>query len=89
VEVYDPLLKNESPRVGILFNIVNRKTNQPAVSSNTVLIDEYVQRGNPLVQLGLKLPIDQLQAGDYRFEIRGRDSSGNASPLRSADFSIE
>jgi VWFA-related protein len=89
VEVYDPLLKTESPRVGILFNIVNRKTNQPAVSSNTVLVDEYVQRGNPLVQLGLKLPIDQLQAGDYRFEIRGRDSLGNASPLRSADFSIE
>jgi VWFA-related protein len=89
VEVYDPLLKTESPRVGILFNIVNRKTNQPAVSSNTVVIDEYVRRGNPLVQLGLKLPIDQLQAGDYRFEIRGRDSAGNASPLRSADFSIE
>jgi len=67
VEVYDPLLKTESPRVGILYNIVNRKTNQPAISSNTVLIDEYVQRGNPLVPLGLKLPIDQLQAGDYRF----------------------
>jgi VWFA-related protein len=89
VEVYDPLLKHESPRLGVLFNIVNRKTNQPALSSNTVLIDEFVQRGNPLVQLGLKLPIDQLQAGDYRFEIRGRDSAGNASPLRSADFSIE
>jgi VWFA-related protein len=89
VEVYDPLLKTEAPRLGILFNIVNRKTNQPAMSSNTVLIDEYVHRGNPLVQLSLPLPIDQLQAGDYRFEIRGRDSSGNASPLRSADFSIE
>ena len=52
-------------------------------------IDELVQRGNPLVPVGLKLPIDQLQAGDYRLEIRGRDSMGNASPVRSADFTVE
>jgi hypothetical protein len=39
--------------------------------------------------VGFKLPIDQLQVGDYRLEVRGRDSNGNASPVRSADFSIE
>ena len=26
--------------------------------------------------MGFKLPIDQLQAGDYRFEIKGRDADG-------------
>jgi VWFA-related protein len=89
VEVYDPTLRHNMPNVGVLFNIVDRKTNQEVFSSNTMLINDLVERGNPLVPVGLKLPIDQLQAGDYRLEIRGRDSMGNASPVRSADFSVE
>jgi len=89
VELYDPILKRDLPRVGVLFDIVNRKTNQQVYSSNTVPIDDYIQKGNPLVPLGLKLPIDDLAPGDYRFEIRGRDSVGHVSPVRSADFSIE
>jgi len=89
VELYDPILKREIPRMGVLFDIVNRKTNQQVYSSNTVPIDNYIQKGNPLVPLGLKLPISDLAPGDYRFEIRGRDSAGNASPVRSADFSVE
>jgi hypothetical protein len=42
-----------------------------------------------LVPFGLTLPVEQLQAGDYRFEIKGRDSAGQVSTLRSADFSIQ
>jgi hypothetical protein len=90
VEVYDPALKSqEPPRVGVLFNIIDRKTNQSVLSSNTILINEFAQPGNPLVPMGLKLPIDQLQAGDYRFEIKGRDQMGNVSTVRTADFSVE
>jgi VWFA-related protein len=89
VEVYDPVLRQSMPSVGILFDIVDRKTNQQVFSSNTTLINDFVQRGNPLVPVGFNLPITKLQAGDYRIEIRGRDSNGNASPVRSADFTVE
>jgi VWFA-related protein len=90
VEVYDPDLKDaEPPRVGVLFNIIDRKTNQSVYSSNTILINDFSQAGSPLVPVGFKLPVDKLQAGDYRFEIKGRDSMGSASSVRSADFSIE
>jgi hypothetical protein len=90
VEVYDPVLKDrEVYRVGVQFNIIDRKNNQQVYSSNTILINEYSQPGNPLVPFGLKLPVEQLQAGDYRFEIKGRDSAGNISTLRTADFSIQ
>ena len=90
VEVYDPELKSPAPpSVGVLFNIVDKKTNQPAYSSNTILIDDYARSGNPLVPMGFKLPVERLQAGDYRLEIKGRDSSGHVSTVRSADFSIE
>jgi VWFA-related protein len=90
VEVYDPALKDSPPpRVGVLFDIIDRKTNQQVFSSNTVLINDYAQPGNALVPMGLKLPVNQLQAGDYRFEIKGRDSMGNASTVRAADFTVE
>ena len=75
--------------MGVLFNVVDRKTNQQVYSSNTILINDYSQPGNPLVPMGFKLPVDQLQVGDYRFEIKGRDAIGNVSTVRGADFSIQ
>ena len=90
VEVFDPALKSaQAPRVGVLFNIIDKKSNQQVFSSNTILINEFVQPGNPLVPVGFKLPLEQLQAGDYRFEIKGRDELGNVSTPRTADFSVQ
>ena len=90
VEVYDPALKEaKPPRVGVLFSIVDRKTNQQVFSSNTILINDFAKPGNPLVPAGFKLPINQLPPGDYRFEIKGRDSEGRVSNPRSTDFSVE
>ncbi len=90
VEVYDPVLKTDNtPRVGLLFDIVDRKSNQQVFSSNTVLINAFSEPGNPLVPMGFKLPVAQFQAGDYRLEIKGRDEMGNVSSVRAADFSIE
>lgn len=89
VEVFDPLLQTQDPRVGILFNIVSRKTNQAVFSSNTILINQFVLEGSPLVPVGLSLPLDQLQTGDYRLDVRGRDSAGNTSLVRSAEFTVE
>ena len=90
LEVFDPALKDEDNlRVGILFSIIDRKTNQKIYQSNTILINDYAQAGNPLVPVGFKLPIEQLQAGDYRFEVKGRDAEGNASTVRSTEFTVE
>ncbi len=90
VEVFDPALKTDRPPyVGVLYNIIDRKTNQQVFSSNTILVNEFLVPGNPLVPIGFKLPIDQLQAGDYRFEIKGRDQMGNVSAVRTAEFSIQ
>lgn len=90
VEVYDPALRGpQTPRVGVLFSIIERKTNKEVLSSNTILVNDYAQPGNPLVPTGFRLPVDQLQPGDYRFEIKGRDEVGHVSTVRSADFSVE
>jgi VWFA-related protein len=91
VEVYEPLLSKEDPslRVGILYNVVDRNTNKEVYSSNTILVNDFVQKGNPVIPVGLALPFDKLQAGNYRLEVRARDSMGNVSPQHSADFALD
>ena len=89
VEVYDPLLESGNLQIGILFDIMDRKTKEKVYSSSTLPINENVHPGNPLVPAIFKLPMDKLPPGDYRIEIRGRDSAGNATPVRTGDFSIE
>jgi hypothetical protein len=89
VEVYDPILRSSSPQMGILYNIVNRRTKQKVYSSNTLPINQYVHQGSPLVPVIFSLPMDKLPVGDYRMEIWGRDSAENVSPVLTGDFSIE
>ena len=90
VEVYEPLLANPNPpRVGILYNVVDRKSNQQVYTSNTIPLEEFADQGNPLIPVGILLPVEKLQAGEYRLEVRARDAAGNASPLHSADFVLE
>ena len=89
-EVFEPALKQgEPPRLGIMFNIIDRKTNQQVFSSPTILVNDFVQPGNPLVPAGFKLPIDKIPPGDYRLEMKARDNIGGVSPVRSVDFSVE
>jgi hypothetical protein len=90
VEVYEPAMQNSRvPRVGVLYNIVNRKTNQQVFSSNTIPLDDVAQAGNPLIPAAVPIPMDKLQAGDYRVEVRARDSDGGVTPVRAADFVVE
>jgi hypothetical protein len=90
VEVFEPLMQSSVvPRVGVVFDIVNRKTNQQVYSSNTLLVNELARSGNPLIPVARRIPTDSLQAGEYRLEVRARNSAGGASLIRTADFVLE
>ena len=45
--------------------------------------------GDPVIPLGLKLPVASLEPGSYRLELRAIDSVGNASKTRTVDFEVE
>ena len=89
VEVYDPVLESSNPQMGILYNILNAKTNQKVYSSNTLPINGFAHPGNPLVPVMFRLPIDKLPAGDYTLEVWARDSAQNISPVQTGNFSID
>lgn len=90
VEVYEPAMlgAGNDARIGIQYSVVDRKTNQSAFRSNTILVNQFAQAGNPVIPVGTLLPLDKLQAGDYRLEVNALDSEGHHSPVRSTDFSL-
>ena len=92
VEVYEPLMAQPiPPRVGVIFNVIDAKTNQQVFTSNTVLVNEFAEKGNPIIPVGLLLPVDKLNlpAGQYRLEMVARDDRGNVSSQQTATFAID
>jgi hypothetical protein len=87
-EVYEPLLRKPSPpQVAYEISVVDRKNGQQKVHLRDRLT--AVNAGNPVIPVGLKLPVAQLDAGSYRLELRALDTAGNISKLRSTDFDVE
>ncbi len=89
-EVFEPMpIAKNFLRVGVLFNIIDRKTNQSVFASNTILVNDLATEGNPIIPVLIQVPITNLPAGEYRLEMRARDSQGQASPVRHADFVLD
>lgn len=90
VEVYEPLmLRATPPRVGIIYDLIDRKTNQRVFTSNTILVNHFAEQGNPVIPVGVFVPVDQLAAGEYRLEVLARDAEGNVSSQQTEDFVVE
>ena len=90
LEVYEPLLLNPNPpKVGLEIKVVDRKTGQAKLDGGFTNTEGMMKQGNPVIPLGLKLPIDQLTPGDYRLEVTAMDSAGHTSAVRAADFELQ
>ncbi len=90
VEVYEPLLLSANiPRVGITYNLIDRKTNQQVATSNTIPLDPYIEPGNLVIPVGWFLPVDRWQPGTYRLDVRARDAVGQVSAVHSVEFALD
>ena len=89
VELYDPSLSSPTPpsKVGIQMLVIDRKTKEKKVDTGGPVPNP--KPGAPVVALGLRIPTDKLPAGSYQLEVRGVDSAGNSTPVRTADFEVE
>jgi VWFA-related protein len=87
-EVYEPLLKNPNPpKVGFELIVVERASGQEKLHLGNRIPEG--KAGNPLIPLGLKLPVATLGPGSYLLKLRAVDSAGNSSKTRTADFEVE
>jgi len=91
VEVYEPLLADATPpKVGVELKVVDRKTGEQKFDSGLFPApnNSAAQSKNPIMPVGVKLPIDTLVPGTYRAELTARDSAGRGV-VRKMDFDVE
>jgi VWFA-related protein len=88
-EVYEPLLTSASPpAVGMGYRIFERSSNTQVFFSNVVRADEFIQKGNSVIPVGLKVKVDDLKPGSYRLVMQAVDSAKNHAPDRTVDFDV-
>jgi hypothetical protein len=89
VEVYDPLLNTgKPPKVGLSITITEVKTGKQAMQAGGDITAD-ARPGTPVIPVGLRLPINTLEPGTYRLDVKAMDTAGNNSTLRSVDFEVK
>jgi len=88
-EIYEPLLTSDAPPVVAMgYTILDRATNNKIFSTGAVRCEEFIQKGNPVIPVGMKVKVDDLKPGSYRLVMQAVDSAKNNAPNRTVDFDI-
>ena len=89
-QVYDPDLADANPaKLQVVYQVVDTKTGQTIFSTGAIDVGGLVEKGSPVVPLGLKVPLDKLTPGAYRLDIQAIGVSGERTKIRSVQFSAE
>ena len=90
LEVYEPLLAEEKPAtVELKLDVIDQKTGKSELEANVPDTQSSVIPGNPVIPMGVPLPINRLQPGTYIVELTATDSAGKTSAARKAVFTVE
>jgi len=88
-EIYEPLLTSATPPVvAFAYRLFDRATNKELFFTNILRADEFIQKGNSVIPVGMKVKVDDLKPGSYRLVMQAIDSAKNHSPDRAVDFEI-
>jgi len=88
-EIYEPLLTSATPPVvGMAYRIFERSTNKQVFFTDVVRADDFIQKGNSVIPVGMKVKVDDLKPGSYRLVMQAVDSAKNHAPDRSVDFDV-
>src|SRR6266478_4679208 len=88
-EIYEPLLTSANPPlVGMGYRIFERASNKQIFFTEVQRADDYIQKGNPVIPIGMKVAVNDLKPGSYRLMMQAVDSAKNHAPDRVVDFDI-
>jgi hypothetical protein len=88
-EIYEPLLTSANPPVvAMAYRIFERSTNQQVFFTQAVRADDFIQKGNPVIPVGMKVKVDGLKPGSYRLVMQAIDGAKNHAPDRTVDFDV-
>jgi VWFA-related protein len=88
-EIYEPLLTSANPPlVAMAYRIFEKTTNKQLFFTDILRADEFIQKGNPVIPIGMKVKVDDLKPGSYRLVMQAIDAAKNHAPDRTVDFAI-
>ena len=89
-QIYDPhLVDANPPNVGCEYVVIDQKTGKKVLSTGGIPVANFVQKGNPVIPLALKVPVDTFPPGDYRLEMWAGEAGGTVSKVRTVTFTAE
>jgi VWFA-related protein len=89
-QIYDPHLQDQNPKqVKVAFRIVDPATNKIIWASGGIDATGFIQKGNPVITVALKVPVDTVPPGTYRVEVQAGEIGGEVTKLRAATFTAE
>jgi hypothetical protein len=88
LEAFEPLIATtDQVQLGVQMKILD-KTGETKLDSGVVPVSNFIRKGNPTVPIALKVPVDKLDAGNYKLEVTVLDSA-NKSVKKTASLTIE
>jgi VWFA-related protein len=88
-EIYEPLLTSDNPpKIGLGYRILDRASKKEVMFTGVVAADGFIQKGNPVVPVGLKVNVKDLAPGGYCLVLQAVDAAGNKAPNRTVDFDV-
>jgi VWFA-related protein len=88
-EIYEPLLTSDNPpKIGLGYRILDRASKKEVMFTGVVTADAFIQKGNPVVPVGLKVNVKDLAPGAYCLVMQAVDAAGNKAPNRVVDFDV-
>jgi hypothetical protein len=90
LEVYEPQMADASPpKVSLKLNILDEKTGKSELEAGVPETASSVVPGNPVIPMGVPLPLSNLQPGTYIVELTATDSAGHSTAARKATFTVQ
>ena len=88
-EIYEPLLTGDNPpKVAFAYHIVDRATKKDVMFTGAMPAEDFIQKGNPVIPVGLKVAVKDLPAGGYQLLVQAVDSAKQNAPNRVVDFDV-
>ncbi len=88
-EVYEPLLTSEKPpQVAAGYTILDRASGNKVFTTGAVRLDDFIQKGSPMVPVGFAVKVKEMAPGGYRLVMMAVDGAGNHATNRTIDFDV-
>jgi hypothetical protein len=89
-QIYAPQLADANPpTVKCTYVVVDPKTGKTLGSVAGIDMVSYIQKGNAVIPVALKLPVDNFPPGEYLLKIQASQSDGALTQIRSVKFAVE